>query len=132
MSRLEYLRTLRANRKLLGICIQCGAGLDGSPHVRCDECLEKQRIASNRFMRSPRGKALRKVLDARRAARRTDADRKRRADDRREAYLALKVAGICVSCGHADCTDTAVRCEPCQAKQRAAAMRWWLANRRAA
>lgn len=132
MTRAAYLRALRANRKALGICCDCAAGLDGSPHARCVECLDRQRSASRRFSRSPQGKALARVTYERKKARETEEQRRARFEAHRarmrERYMRFKLAGLCVSCGQAQAGDTN-RCEPCRIELNSSALRWWNAQK---
>jgi predicted amidophosphoribosyltransferase len=91
----KHSRELRRWYKEHGICTQCGAGWADYPHVRCPDCMKKDRAYGKKF--DPDG-------SKHRVANR----------DRREAR---KAAGLCIDCG-APADGGITQCKSCAEKRR--------------
>ena len=85
-------------RRALGVCTRCGGRRDRDDLVTCSVCREKNRVSTKRSYAKNPIKCQESVY---------------------RRYEALKAAGKCVICGHADSMAGKTICEKCAIKKRA-------------
>jgi len=99
------------HRKENGLCVDCGSDLQEDDGLNCCDCAERQKVYKARWARTPRGRRLSRIKEAKRYARPEVAEAKKRK--MRERYMALKLAGLCVRCGVEPQRETNIECARC-------------------
>lgn len=91
----EYMKARRAKLKDEHRCVDCGAGLDeGWTYVKCPECHGGNLETSRRYKKTAKAKQLGREFKKRKYWSDVEAARA----ERKERYMAKKLAGICQSC----------------------------------